>query len=532
MTVSPNTFTCANIGGNTVTLTVTDINGNSATCTATVTVQDVTPPTANCQNLTVQLSAGGTASITAAQVNNGSTDACGLSPTMTVTPSTFNCSDVTGDPVGDLIISEYIEGNVGSNKYIELYNGTAGNINLGNYRLRLYANGATSPTNDVLLSGTLNAGQAIVYQNSAATLYVGAATNNAAVNFNGDDAVALFKVSSGTNVDIFGRIGEDPGTAWTLGGNTTVDQTLRRKSTVTQGVTVNPAAGFPTLATEWDQFAPNDVTGLGAHTLNGGNLVTLTVNDLHGNSSTCTAYVTVQDLIAPTISCPAPITVSNTTGQCGAIVNYTAPVGTDNCTVPTVQTAGLPPGSFFPIGVTTNTFVITDNGGNTASCSFDVTVNDTELPTISCPAPITVNNTPGQCNADVTVPAVAVGDNCAVCNTDNLDTYTTGIVSGQSPQWIPWFSNPSALVSTDQFLSAPNSLKVTGTPAYNSSSPDQLFLLGNQTSGSWTLTFKMFVGSGHTAQYNLQHFETPAIQWAHQVEFYSNATGLFWGHKC
>jgi hypothetical protein len=39
MTVTPNTFTCANAGNNTVTLTVTDIHGNVSTCTATVLVQ-------------------------------------------------------------------------------------------------------------------------------------------------------------------------------------------------------------------------------------------------------------------------------------------------------------------------------------------------------------------------------------------------------------------------------------------------------------------------------------------------------------
>ena len=38
ITVSPSTFTCANVGANTVTLTVTDVNGNVATASATVTV--------------------------------------------------------------------------------------------------------------------------------------------------------------------------------------------------------------------------------------------------------------------------------------------------------------------------------------------------------------------------------------------------------------------------------------------------------------------------------------------------------------
>ena len=46
LSVSPNTFTCANLGANTVTLTVTDANGTTATATATVTVQDTSAPSA------------------------------------------------------------------------------------------------------------------------------------------------------------------------------------------------------------------------------------------------------------------------------------------------------------------------------------------------------------------------------------------------------------------------------------------------------------------------------------------------------
>jgi autotransporter adhesin len=68
-----------NTGANTVTLTVTDVNGNSSTCTATVTINDVTPPTAICTNITAQLNAAGTVTIAAGDVDNGSTDACGNS---------------------------------------------------------------------------------------------------------------------------------------------------------------------------------------------------------------------------------------------------------------------------------------------------------------------------------------------------------------------------------------------------------------------------------------------------------------------
>jgi large repetitive protein len=44
MTISKYSFNCANIGANTVTLTVTDVSGNSATCTSSVTVVDNLAP--------------------------------------------------------------------------------------------------------------------------------------------------------------------------------------------------------------------------------------------------------------------------------------------------------------------------------------------------------------------------------------------------------------------------------------------------------------------------------------------------------
>ncbi len=90
---NPHAFTCANIGPNTVVLTVRDINGNENTCSATVTIEDNTAPVAICRDISVQLNASGNATITGADVDNGSNDACGIQ-SMTVSPNTFNCGDV------------------------------------------------------------------------------------------------------------------------------------------------------------------------------------------------------------------------------------------------------------------------------------------------------------------------------------------------------------------------------------------------------------------------------------------------------
>jgi endonuclease I len=172
----------------------------------------------------------------------------------------------TGSCAADLLISEYIEGS-SSNKYIEISNNTGATVDLSDYKLQLFSNGALIASSTVTLTGMLADNSVIDYKNTSAIAYGGIAITNSAVNFNGDDAVALFKISTGSYVDIFGRIGEDPGTAWSSGSFTTLDRTLVRNASVISGVTINPASGFPTLASEWTQFATDDVTHLGSHSI-------------------------------------------------------------------------------------------------------------------------------------------------------------------------------------------------------------------------------------------------------------------------
>jgi hypothetical protein len=167
----------------------------------------------------------------------------------------------------DLIISEYVEGS-SNNKYLEIYNGTGASVDLSNYQLRLFNNGANTPNSSNTLSGSLANGQCIVYRNTGAALGI-EATVSATMNFNGNDALALYKFSTESYVDVFGCIGEDPGSAWTAGTITTLDRTLRRNSDVLSGVSANPAAGFPTLATEWDVYPINNVDDLGSHSHQG-----------------------------------------------------------------------------------------------------------------------------------------------------------------------------------------------------------------------------------------------------------------------
>ena len=199
----------------------------------------------------------------------------------------------------DLFISEYVEGS-GNNKALEIYNPTSSPIDLSNYWIKRYSNGSTSNAagGEQRLRGTIEPFSTFIIVNGQ-TVPVGtsspacdpalqaiADTINgngmfdgvypATTYMNGDDAVTLEKgpvASSAVIIDIFGKIGEDPGTAWTnqspftdAGGGAwiTNDHTLIRKASVKGGVTTNPAL-FDALA-QYDTLPENTWTSLGSHT--------------------------------------------------------------------------------------------------------------------------------------------------------------------------------------------------------------------------------------------------------------------------
>ncbi len=427
--------------GTPVLLTVTDVNGLSSTCTAHVVVLDNTAPVAVCQNATVSLNASGSYTLLPSIINNGSTDNCGIA-SMAVSPNLFNCSDLVTTLATDLFISEYVEGS-SNNKYIEIYNGTGAAVNLADYQLRLYANGAPigTPTTTVTLSGTLNNGSTIVYKNASATVYTGTAFANNALNYNGDDALGLYKISTSAFVDIFGRIGEDPGTAWTSGTFTTLDKTLVRKTTVLGGVTVNPAAGFPTLATEWVQSNIDVVTNLGLHSISAGSVktVVLTVIDNSGNTNTCNALVTIQDITAPVFTfCPTSPAVICTAGTYTHNNDTWNATASDNCAISTLNVAlsGATTlvsgttlnGVTFAQGTTHVIWTATDVNGNISTCIFNVIVG---IPSVTT-SQVNVSCFGGNNGTATAIPSGGTGPYTYSWNTVPVQTgiTATGLIAG------------------------------------------------------------------------------------------------------
>jgi hypothetical protein len=110
ITLSQSEFTCADLGDNEITLTVTDVNGNSASCTTTVTVIDVIAPVVSCIDFTLELGLDGTAILTPEDLGGTSTDNCGITITA-IDIEEFDCSDI-GTPVMVTYFASDASGNI------------------------------------------------------------------------------------------------------------------------------------------------------------------------------------------------------------------------------------------------------------------------------------------------------------------------------------------------------------------------------------------------------------------------------------
>lgn len=207
----------------------------------------------------------------------------------------------------DLIISEYAEGS-NNNKALEIYNPTPSAIAFnGNYRLIRYNNGTGAIAGEANAQAIINLGNHVIASGDVFVIVIDKRDasqpcpgNECAVDldlqaladtflcpdylvsysmyFNGNDAVSLQKFD-GANwnyIDIFGMIGDPAmvsGQAWSdqfpydgsVGAWWTKDQTLVRKSSVTQGVNANPSPYF-NVTLEYDSLPNETWTGLGSHT--------------------------------------------------------------------------------------------------------------------------------------------------------------------------------------------------------------------------------------------------------------------------
>jgi hypothetical protein len=101
---------------------------------------------------------------------------------------------------------------------------------------------------------------------------------------------------------------------------------------------------------------------------------------------------------------------------------------------------------------------------------------------------------------------------------DKYDTYELGALAPQAPHWSTWSGatggDIDGIVTADNALSAPNSMLIGDNTVQ-----DVLLLLGNRTTGKFTLELDCYVPAGRGGYFNVQEDETPAVAWNLEIWF-------------
>ncbi len=344
------TATITGLAPGTYTVVVTDAN----TCTAS---QTVVVNSFNC-SITTQTTVS---NVTCAGAANG---AVALSQTGGTAPFTYNWSNgATTSSISNLVPGTYTANLTDANGCQTVASASV-------TQPAPYSNFAVQTSNPVCPNETTGSASASINGGTMPYNYLwsNGATTSSINNLNAGNYTLVLTDANGcaTNTSV-AIVATDNLPPTVSAQNATVSLNANGTATVT-------------LATVNAQFADNcsvasavvaptvfDCSQKGPHT------VTVTVTDQAGLVTTATAVVNVVDDTAPTLTCPSSIRAcayNNT-------VNYNPPVASDNCALAggkLNQTSGLPSGSAFPVGTTTQTYTFTDASDNVGTCSFDVTI--------------------------------------------------------------------------------------------------------------------------------------------------------------
>ncbi|MBN8684899.1 MAG: HYR domain-containing protein [Chitinophagales bacterium] len=357
--VTPNSFTCSNLGINVITLTVNDGNGNPAACTANVVVLDKIAPTMQCRPVTLNLDAFGQASVTAAQVNNGSFDNCTLA-SLTLSQTQFSCANI-GNNIVTLTGADQSGNTAQCTAIITLRDLIVPVAKCKNATVNLAAN------------GTLTLNPALLNNGS---------TDNCSLTFMATPAT--FNCSNIGNNTVTLRATDTGGNSATCTAILTVSDLSAPVALCKAATVVLDQTGQGTLTVAQVDNGSSDACGILSRTLSESNFdcsevrntpwpVFLTVRDVNGNTATCTAMVTVRDLNPPTAICE---NVTVNLGPNGKVTVYPAELAQDsydNCAV----------WSFSPVakiyttanlGQNNLSITVRDLSGNAATCVSVVTV--------------------------------------------------------------------------------------------------------------------------------------------------------------
>jgi alpha-tubulin suppressor-like RCC1 family protein len=353
-TLSQTAFTCANVGANAVTLTVTDNYGGSSTAPATVTVTDTTPPVF---------------------ASNGA--GTSASPFTTLNGARGVATGTYWFRIGGNTFQGYVDGSTDGGGWVEIMNyvhagGTNPAINTRTTSLPVQTSAVLGADESAVPAAWGHAAPALVNAlNPLEVRFSGQTSGHSRVlDFKTSLANVLSYLKTGTgNTNGLGPAG----TFTALPGHTALLPASRNNGVANQGNTALTDFTFMrdnigywavrgySLRWEMDDFSAYQTVSA----------------DGYARSTIHRAFARGSATTAPGNN----VMATAAAGLCGTAVDLTGtqPV-LDNCAGTTV-TFSPASGSFFAVGTTAVTATATDASGNTATSAFTVTVTEPQLPT-------------------------------------------------------------------------------------------------------------------------------------------------------
>ncbi|MBL0146587.1 MAG: HYR domain-containing protein [Chitinophagaceae bacterium] len=333
VSVVPSTFTCANVGANTVTLTVSDAVGNTSTCTSTVTIHDVTAPVVSCFGDTTFAKSPTLCTNTLPDLTYRvtATDACGVaSVTQSIPAGTIIGASQASVPI-TLTVTD-VNGNTSTCSFTVFFTDQTPPVISG------------CPSNITVNTGAGNTACSQTATWTEPTAMDQCPTPLGAITWTKSHLPgATFPVGTTTvTYTVSDASGNSSTCSFTV---TVVDNTVPIIANCPANITVNTGAGNTACSQTATWTAPTATDNCGVQSLtsthNSGDVfpagvttVTYTALDIHGNTSTCSFTVTVVDNTVPVIAdCPSNVTVNTGAGNtaCSQTATWTEPTATDNC---------------------------------------------------------------------------------------------------------------------------------------------------------------------------------------------------------
>jgi len=363
LTLDVNSFDCSMIGANFVTLTVTGSDGSSSSCSAAVTVMDVDAPLLICQDITVALNESDMVSIFTSSIVEFSVDNCGFAD-------------------ASLSQSDFTSADIGVNNVMLTLMDESGNVATCNAQV-------TVMDEDLPPVAVCQDAMVILNETGSVTILAdaidgGSSDDNSIVSIFIDPPT--FDCSNIGLNDVLLTVEDTGGNASSCLSTVSVVDIINPVIDCVGEITLNVTPGEPvfiepqTLVSAASDNCDVEVFTLSQYEFTeedmGVNSVEVSVTDMSGNTSSCTAVVNVMTGLMPEFTCPGDISLMGDANCTLMVPDFQTETQAMNfCSDENLTYVQEPAPGTEIIGTTEVTMTVADVCGNTATCNFTLTVS-------------------------------------------------------------------------------------------------------------------------------------------------------------